>query len=93
MSAHLETTRPSARQIEGWYSPASCSVAGFARMVETSTDPADYPWADDVTQNVLIYGRRIRPPLVNQETRREIQAELAQVLLNRTRHRSLPASV
>jgi ectoine hydroxylase-related dioxygenase (phytanoyl-CoA dioxygenase family) len=81
MSTHLGTTPPTAHEIEGWYSPASCSVEEFARLVETSTDAADYPWADDVIQNVLMYGRRIQPALVNREARRTIQAELAQALL------------
>jgi ectoine hydroxylase-related dioxygenase (phytanoyl-CoA dioxygenase family) len=49
--------------------------------VETSTDAADYPWADDVIQNVLIYGRRIQAALANNEARRAIQAELARTLL------------
>ena len=66
---------------DGLYSPASCSVEEFARLVETSTDAADYPWADDVIQNVLIYGQRIQPALVNKKSRRSVQAELARALL------------
>ena len=81
MSTHPETTRPTAQEIEGWYSAAACSVEEFAALVETRTDPADYPWADDVIQNVLIYGRRIQSALVNEESRRAIQTELAQALL------------
>jgi ectoine hydroxylase-related dioxygenase (phytanoyl-CoA dioxygenase family) len=81
MSTHLETTLPTAQQIEGWYSAASCSVEEFAALVETSTDPADYPWADDVIQNVLIYGRRMQPALGNKESRRAIQSELVRALL------------
>ena len=71
MSMHLETTSPTAQEIEGWYSAASCSVEELAALVETSTDPAGYRWADDVIQNVLIYGRKIQPALVNKEARAE----------------------
>ena len=81
MSTHFDTRSMTMKPSEGWYFPESCSVADFRQVVETSTDLADYPWADDVTQNVLIYGQRISPGLGNPGTRREIQAELAQALL------------
>jgi ectoine hydroxylase-related dioxygenase (phytanoyl-CoA dioxygenase family) len=81
MSTHFDTA-PNAAQLHGWYSPKSCSIDDFRQFVETSTDLADYRWADDVTQNVLIYGQRISPGLANPETRREIQAELVRALLS-----------
>jgi hypothetical protein len=71
MSTHFDTA-PKAAQQPGWYSPASCSVDEFRQIVETTTRSADYPWADDVIDNVLIYGQRISEGLRGQETRREI---------------------
>jgi ectoine hydroxylase-related dioxygenase (phytanoyl-CoA dioxygenase family) len=81
MSTHFDTRSRTAHGSEGWYSAASCSVEEFRGVVETTTDLADYPWADDVTQNVLVYGQRISPRLGDPEARWEIQAELARALL------------
>ncbi|HJV12281.1 MAG TPA: phytanoyl-CoA dioxygenase family protein [Propionibacteriaceae bacterium] len=81
MSTHFDTA-PQAAQQPGWYSPDSCSVGEFRQVVEISTRLDDYPWADDVIDNVLIYGQRISDSLGGPETRREIQAELAQALLS-----------
>jgi ectoine hydroxylase-related dioxygenase (phytanoyl-CoA dioxygenase family) len=81
MSTHFDTRSRTAQSSLGWYSPESCSVEDLRHVVETSTNLDDYPWADDVTQNVLTYGQRISPSLSNSETRREIQAELSQALL------------
>jgi ectoine hydroxylase-related dioxygenase (phytanoyl-CoA dioxygenase family) len=80
MSTHFDIA-PKAAQKPGWYSAVSCSVDEFRQIVETTTRSADYPWADDVVDNVLIYGQRISEGLGEPETRREIQAELAQALL------------
>jgi ectoine hydroxylase-related dioxygenase (phytanoyl-CoA dioxygenase family) len=81
MSTHFETPPETAPRFAGWYSPASCSIDEFRQVVEISTRLADYPWADDVIDNVLIYGQRISDSLGDPETRREIQAELARALL------------
>ena len=80
MSAQSDTAPRTAQQ-PGWYSPASCSVDDFRQVVETNTDLADYPWADKLSQNVLIYGQRIQPGIADLEKRRKIQAELARALL------------
>ncbi len=64
----------------GWYSPGSCSLEDFRRVVEVSTDPADYPWADEVTLNVLVYGSKLAAGVGDPELRAQIQAELAQAL-------------
>jgi ectoine hydroxylase-related dioxygenase (phytanoyl-CoA dioxygenase family) len=81
MSTDFDTA-PQAAQQPGWYSPDSCAVDEFRQVVEISTRLDDYPWADDVIDNVLIYGQRISDRLGGPETRREIQAELAQALLS-----------
>jgi ectoine hydroxylase-related dioxygenase (phytanoyl-CoA dioxygenase family) len=81
MSTHFDTAPRTAQQPKGWYSPGSCSLEEFRQDVETSTNLADYPWAVDVDQNVLIYGKRIQSGLSDPKTRREIQAELARALL------------
>jgi ectoine hydroxylase-related dioxygenase (phytanoyl-CoA dioxygenase family) len=80
MSTQFDSETTTATQ-PGWYSPASCSVEEFRQVVETSIDLSEYPWTDDVIQNVLIYGQRIRSAAADLETRREIQAELARALL------------
>ncbi len=68
--------------VDGWYSSDSCSLTDFRAEVETTTDLADYPWADAVTENVLVYGSKIRPALSEGDTGSEIQAELARALLS-----------
>ena len=40
----------------GWYTAEDCHLEDLRAIVEVSTDPADYPHADEVVQNVLIYG-------------------------------------
>jgi ectoine hydroxylase-related dioxygenase (phytanoyl-CoA dioxygenase family) len=81
MSTHVGTPFKMAKQGDGWYSTGSCSVEEFRHVVEVSTDLADYSWADQVTQNLLIYGQRIRSGLADPDKRQEIQAELAAALL------------
>ncbi len=65
----------------GWYTPDDCRLADFRAVVEETTDFADYPFADEVVQNVLIYGARLRRAVVDDATRRDAQTELARALL------------
>jgi ectoine hydroxylase-related dioxygenase (phytanoyl-CoA dioxygenase family) len=64
----------------GWYTPASCDLREFADLVEQTTDPADYPHADDVVQGVLVYGATLRRAAQDPEGRRAAQTELARAL-------------
>ena len=51
------TTSKLATGPHGWYPPDDCSLDDFRAVVEQTTDPADYPYADAVEQDVLVYGR------------------------------------
>ena len=53
--------------------PADCDLDAFRATVEVTTDPADYPHAAGVVQNVLIYASP-------SGDRRALQAELARAL-------------
>jgi ectoine hydroxylase-related dioxygenase (phytanoyl-CoA dioxygenase family) len=64
----------------GWYTADDCRLADFRATVETTTDLAGYPHADDVRENVLVYGSGLRDAVATPEGRREVQAELARAL-------------
>jgi ectoine hydroxylase-related dioxygenase (phytanoyl-CoA dioxygenase family) len=76
------TTSIPAVPVRGWYRPEDCRLDDFRAVVEQTTDPADYPYADSVRQNVLVYGSRLLEYAGTPEHRREIQAELARALLD-----------
>jgi ectoine hydroxylase-related dioxygenase (phytanoyl-CoA dioxygenase family) len=65
----------------GWYTPDDCRLSDFRAVVEQTTDVADYPGADDVRSNVLVYGRKVSERAAAGAGRRELQAELARALL------------
>ena len=44
----------------GWLSAADCSVDAFTSLLSQRTDLADYPCADAVERDVLIYGEKLR---------------------------------
>lgn len=69
-----------ARTEPGWFTAADCRLEDFRAVVETTTDLADYPHADQVRENVLVYGARLRDVVATPEGRREVQAELARAL-------------
>lgn len=60
-----------------WFSAADCRLTDFRAVVEQPTDPADYPHAAEVRQNVLVYDGT-----VHAADRRTVQAELARALLD-----------
>jgi ectoine hydroxylase-related dioxygenase (phytanoyl-CoA dioxygenase family) len=64
----------------GWYRTESCSLADFRGVVETTTTAAEYPHADAVVQNVLVYGPRLADRVRDRGQRRAVQAELAAAL-------------
>ena len=76
------TTSKLATGLRGWYRPEDCRLDDFRAVVEHTTDPADYPYADSVEQGVLVYGSRLRERAAAPEQRREVQAELARALLD-----------
>jgi len=66
----------------GWYSLDDCRIEDFRAVVEQTTNPTDYPYADSVEQNVLVYGPGLREAVATPEGRREVQAELSRALLD-----------
>ncbi len=64
----------------GWFSADDCRLADLRAVVETTTDLAGYPAADEVREGVLVYGERFRAHLGTPEGRRGVQAELARAL-------------
>jgi ectoine hydroxylase-related dioxygenase (phytanoyl-CoA dioxygenase family) len=68
------------RSAPGWFTAEDCRLTDFRAVVETTTDLTDYPYADEVRENVLVYGRRLRDAVATPEGRREVQAELARAL-------------
>ena len=75
----MTTTRHHARP-GVWLTPDDCDLDDFRSLVERTTDPADHPLADDVRQNVPVYGDRLRRRAGTPEGRREAQAELVRTL-------------
>jgi len=76
------TTSKLATGHPGWFRPEDCRLDDFREVVEQTTDPADYPYADSVEQGVLVYGSRLRDHAAAPEHRRAVQAELARALLD-----------
>src|SRR5215217_5050752 len=74
------TAFAAARTTPGWYTADGCRLEDFRAVVETTTDLADHPYADEVRENVLVYGSRLRDHITTPEGRRDVQAELARAL-------------
>jgi ectoine hydroxylase-related dioxygenase (phytanoyl-CoA dioxygenase family) len=64
----------------GWYSAQDCNLADFREVVEETTRLADYPHADAVVENVLVYGPRLADHIADPAKRRAVQSELAAAL-------------
>lgn len=78
--ASLVTTRRTDADRSGWFTEADCSLEEFRLAVERTTDRADYPFADAVECNVLVYGAGLAASIAAPEIRRAVQAELARAL-------------
>jgi len=67
----------------GYLSADDCRLADLIDLVSQKTDPADYPYASAVEQNVLIYdGARLRKQLSRPACRPRVETELARALLD-----------
>jgi ectoine hydroxylase-related dioxygenase (phytanoyl-CoA dioxygenase family) len=66
----------------GWFDPQACTVEDLARAVDRHTVLADYPYAEAVEQDVLVYGQRARTQADTEHGRRAVQAEMARALLD-----------
>jgi ectoine hydroxylase-related dioxygenase (phytanoyl-CoA dioxygenase family) len=64
----------------GWLSAADCSIDDFAAVVDQTTHLADYPYADSVESNVLVYGEKLRDAIGGPAGRAAVQAELMRAL-------------
>ncbi len=65
----------------GWFDAESSTLEDLARAVDRHTLLADYPYAEAVEEDVLVYGDRARTEAATEEGRRAVQAELARALL------------
>ncbi|SES70133.1 phytanoyl-CoA dioxygenase family protein [Geodermatophilus poikilotrophus] len=74
------TAPVTARTAPGWFTADDCRLEDFRAVVETTTDLAEYPCADEVRGNVLVYGSRLRDSVATPAGRRDVQAELARAL-------------
>ena len=74
------TASVTTRRTPGWFTADDCRLEDFRAVVETTTDLAEYPYADEVRENVLVYGSRLRNHVATPEGRRDVQAELARAL-------------
>src|SRR3954449_4657361 len=74
------TTLAATRSAPGWFTADDCRLPDFRAVVETTTDLADSPHADEVRENVLVYGPGLREHTATAAGRREVQAELARAL-------------
>ncbi len=73
-------TRSSEGISTGWYTAQDCTLAGFREVVEETTLLADYPHAEAVVENVLVYGPVLADQVGEPARRRDVQAELARAL-------------
>ncbi|MBW8710122.1 MAG: phytanoyl-CoA dioxygenase, partial [Mycobacterium sp.] len=61
---------------KAWIDEADLRLADFREQVQRDTDPADYPLATDVRNNVLVYASAT----VGDADRRALQSELIRAL-------------
>ena len=69
-----------ASRTTGWLSAADCSIDDFAALVDQQTHLSDYPYADAVERNVLIYGEKLRAAIGITSGRTAVQTELMRAL-------------
>ena len=73
-------TRTSRPGTAGWLTASDCNLDDLLQVVDVSTDAADFPYADEVRDGVLVYGRRLDDAARDSERRRQVQAELVRAL-------------
>jgi ectoine hydroxylase-related dioxygenase (phytanoyl-CoA dioxygenase family) len=75
VSARTTTRTP------GRFTEADCSLPDFAALVDQHTDPADYPYAVGVEENVLVYdAEALRRAIAGADGRLAVEAELVRAL-------------
>jgi len=76
-------TAPTARRpVQTWLSGQDCDIEEFRALVEVPTELADYPRADAVDRNVLIYGAALRSAIDSGVDPRDVQSELVHALMD-----------
>ncbi|MET0866125.1 MAG: phytanoyl-CoA dioxygenase family protein [Nakamurella sp.] len=78
----MATRTASRHQKNAWLSREDCDIDEFRAIVEVPTDLADYPHADSVDRNVLIYGSALRELIDSGADLREVKAELVHALMD-----------
>ena len=79
-------TAKRARQV--WLTPESCKLEAFTALIDRAATAADYPLAAEIVSDVPIYdGAAIRAAAKIPAERREMMAEWAEAMLERSRHR------
>ena len=71
------TTTSTSAGAARWFRTEDCKLEDFKEIVCTQTLLQDYPYADAVEQNVLIYGPRLHSYLADPAAHADVQAELA----------------
>ena len=76
------TTTPTSRtRAPGRFTEADCSLPDFAALVDQTTELADFPYAETVEKNVLIYdAEALRSAIGSPEGRFDVEAELVKAL-------------
>ena len=81
MSATAQSSSPTRSRL--FLTEADCHVADLATVVAETTAVTDYPAAESVSQNILVYdSERLRGAVATTAGRREAQAELARALMD-----------
>ena len=63
-----------------WLTADECDLDDFAALVERTTDPADYPFAEEVISNVLVYDGAAVRAATSPDTRRALLAEWVEAM-------------
>jgi ectoine hydroxylase-related dioxygenase (phytanoyl-CoA dioxygenase family) len=66
----------------GWYDAGECDLADFRAVVEVSTELADYPHADRLVDDVVVYRPGLAEQTADPRRRRAVQAEIAAALVD-----------
>jgi len=82
MAAPTAIVSASRRHQQTWLSQEDCDLGEFRALVEVPTKLADYPHADSIDRNVLIYGTALRELVDSGADLREVQAELVDALMD-----------
>lgn len=64
-----------------WLSADQCDIEDFRALVERTTDPGDYPFADRIEKNIPVYeGDAVRKAADDPETRKALLAEWVEAM-------------